>query len=131
MAVRASIRHVASRTRRPTRPRPVGTFTFRVYRRPASRCSEQAVKRILRRSATKRVVCRRPGLAKMSDTHTFVCYAHENADFVRALTADLKARGLPIWLDADIAPGVDWDRTIDERLRACLVFLIVLSPAAV
>src|SRR5262245_41245991 len=67
----------------------------------------------------------------MSDSHTFVCYAREDADFVRAMAADLRGRALPIWLDADIPPGVDWDRTIDERLRSCGRFLIVLSPAAV
>jgi TIR domain len=67
----------------------------------------------------------------MSDSHTFVCYAREDADFVRVMVADLRERGLPIWLDADIVPAADWDRTIDERLRACARFLIVLSPPAV
>jgi hypothetical protein len=67
----------------------------------------------------------------MSDNHTFVCYAREDADFVRLMVADLRERGLSIWLDSDIVPAADWDRTIDERLRACARFLIVLSPAAV
>jgi TIR domain len=60
-----------------------------------------------------------------------VCYAREDQDFVRALIVDLRARGLSIFVDADIEPGADWDRTIDERLRTCAKLLIVLSPAAV
>jgi TIR domain-containing protein len=63
--------------------------------------------------------------------HTFVCYAHEDSDFVWALTTDLKARGVPLWLDTDIAPGADWDRSLDQRLHTCANVLIVLSPAAV
>jgi hypothetical protein len=67
----------------------------------------------------------------MTDGHTFVCYAREDSAFVRALTADLKARGIPMWLDTDIPPGADWDRSIDESLHTCAKVLIVLSPAAV
>ncbi len=67
----------------------------------------------------------------MTGHHTFVCYARENGDFVHALAADIRARGLPLWLDTDIVPGEDWDRAIDDHLRTCGRFLVVLSPAAV
>jgi hypothetical protein len=60
-----------------------------------------------------------------------VCYAREDQDFVSALVVDLRDRGLSIFVDADIEPGADWDRTIDDRLRTCTNMLIVLSPAAV
>ena len=43
----------------------------------------------------------------------------------------LRTRGIPIWLDADISPGADWDSNIDEQLRTCSSFLLVMSPAAV
>jgi hypothetical protein len=66
-----------------------------------------------------------------TDAQTFVCYAREDEDFVRALIVDLRGRGLSIFVDADIEPGADWDRSIDERLRTCVNLLIVLSPAAV
>ena len=37
---------------------------------------------------------------------TFVSYAREDSDFVLRLAGDLKAQGVPIWLDKwDIAPG--------------------------
>ena len=63
--------------------------------------------------------------------HTFVCYARENSDFVRALTISLRERGVQMWLDADIPAGADWDNAIDEHLRTCTSVLIILSPAAV
>ena len=67
----------------------------------------------------------------MTERYTFVCYAHDDADFARALTRAMTEHGLSMWLDIDIVPGADWDRTIDERLRECATVLIVLSPAAV
>ncbi len=62
--------------------------------------------------------------------HTFVCYARADSSFVLPLTIYLRARGIPIWIDADISPGADWDRIIDEQLRTCSSFLFVMSPAA-
>jgi hypothetical protein len=67
----------------------------------------------------------------MTDDHTFVCYAREDGDFVARVTADLRARGIRLFVDTDIAPGADWDRRIDESLRTCSNRRIVLSPAAV
>jgi formylglycine-generating enzyme required for sulfatase activity len=64
--------------------------------------------------------------------HIFVCYARDDQEFVLKLAANLKKRGVPIWLDQwDIPPGANWNRTIDEALYECAQFLIVLSPAAV
>ena len=67
----------------------------------------------------------------MTAGHTFVCYARENSDFVRALTISLRERGVQMWLDADIPAGADWDSAIDEHLRTCTRVVIILSPAAV
>ncbi|MEP7304039.1 MAG: TIR domain-containing protein [Acidobacteriota bacterium] len=73
----------------------------------------------------------RPPLDRSADGHTFVCYAREDSEFVRRLTAELSARASRTWVDTELAPGADWDRSIDERLRTCANLLIVLSPAAV
>jgi len=49
----------------------------------------------------------------MTAGHTFVCYARENSDFVRALTVSLRERGVQMWLDADIPAGApDWEDQI-------------------
>jgi formylglycine-generating enzyme required for sulfatase activity len=67
----------------------------------------------------------------MSD-HVFVCYARKDQTFVLELAANLKHRGVPIWLDQwDIHPGADWDRSIDDAIYDCAKFLIVLSPNSV
>ncbi len=64
--------------------------------------------------------------------HIFICYAREDTDFVLKLAANLKDRGVPIWLDQwDIPPGARWNRAIDNALYECAQLLIVLSPAAV
>jgi len=63
--------------------------------------------------------------------HVFICYAHEDQDFVLKLAANLKERGVRVWLDEwDIPASADWDLTIDNALYDCAQFLIVLSPAA-
>ena len=62
----------------------------------------------------------------------FVCYAHADEKFVTGLAQQLRSSGIDIWIDQrSIAKGVDWDRAIDDALRQCSCFLIVLSPNAV
>jgi len=64
--------------------------------------------------------------------HVFVCYAREDQGFGLKLAGNLKARGVPVWVDQwDIPPTADWDRSIDRALADCARFLIVLSPASV
>jgi len=63
--------------------------------------------------------------------HVFICYARQDQEFVLKLAANLKERGVPVWLDQwDIPASADWDLTIDDALYDCARFLIVLSPAA-
>jgi hypothetical protein len=66
------------------------------------------------------------------DGRVFVCYAREDGPFVVRLASNLKTLGIPVWLDAwDIAPGSDWDRSIDRALTDCSRLMIVLSKASV
>ena len=67
----------------------------------------------------------------MSD-HVFICYARENQAFVLKLAESLKGRGVPVWLDQwNIAPGADWDQSIDSAICDCAKFIIILSEKAV
>lgn len=62
--------------------------------------------------------------------HVFICYARKDSDFVLTLAGQLRAAGIPVWLDQwSIAPGADWDAAIAEAIRNCGGFLAVLSPA--
>jgi formylglycine-generating enzyme required for sulfatase activity len=64
--------------------------------------------------------------------HVFICHARQDQDFVLKLAANLKERGVRVWLDQwDIPASADWDLTIDNALYDCAQFLIVLSPAAI
>jgi len=64
--------------------------------------------------------------------HVFICHAREDKDFVLKLAANLKGRGVPVWLDQwDIPAAADWDQNIDDAIYDCAKFLIVLSPTAV
>src|SRR5262245_13799113 len=64
--------------------------------------------------------------------HVFICYARKDSKFVLELAANLKDRGVPVWLDQwRIEPSQDWDRAIDTAIHDCAKFLIVLSPLAV
>lgn len=62
----------------------------------------------------------------------FISYARADAAVVLALAQDLRAAGIPIWLDQlDIAPGVPWDAEIQRALGASGTVLCMLSPHAV
>ena len=61
--------------------------------------------------------------------HVFISYDHDDQEFVLALAAQLKARGVPVWIDQwDIPLGADWELTIEDAVYDCARFLIVLSP---
>jgi hypothetical protein len=42
--------------------------------------------------------------------HVFICYARDDLEFVLKLAANLKARGVTVWLDQDLPPGANWPR---------------------
>jgi len=64
--------------------------------------------------------------------HVFICYARDDQEFVLKLAANLKDRGVPVWLDQwDIPVGANWNRAIDRAIQECAQFLIVLSDVAV
>ena len=66
------------------------------------------------------------------DDHLFICYSKDDKDFVLRLGEALKAREIPIWFDLwSLSGGEDWDNAINDAIRRCREFLIVLSPASV
>ena len=68
----------------------------------------------------------------MGKPFTFISYARADGEFVLRLAAELRAKGVSLWLDKfDIKPGADWGRSVDAALEACETFLIILSPASV
>jgi len=64
--------------------------------------------------------------------HVFICYSRKDESFVFRLAANLKNKGVPIWLDQwDIPSGANWNQTIEEALNECSRLLVVLSPSSI
>jgi len=62
----------------------------------------------------------------------FISYAREDGEFALRLAQDLREAGIPIWIDQlDIPLNARWDDAVEEALKACAGFLIILSPASV
>jgi hypothetical protein len=62
----------------------------------------------------------------------FFSYARADADFVLKLAEELRASGVPLWVDQlDIRGGQRWDVDVEQALDACSGVIVVLSPDAV
>ncbi len=62
----------------------------------------------------------------------FISYSRTDEDFVLPLCKKLKEEGVAVWLDQwEIAPGKNWNRSIDEALDKSTRMLLILSPEAV
>ena len=62
----------------------------------------------------------------------FFSYSRDDAEFVLKLATDLRSAGVDLWIDQlDIPAGAEWDRSVEDALKACPCFLVVLSPTSV
>ena len=62
----------------------------------------------------------------------FISHAHQDVEFARRLTADLRAHSWQIWIAPDsIFPGEKWVEAINRGLEESGVFLLLISPHAV
>jgi adenylate cyclase len=64
-------------------------------------------------------------------TDVFVSYKRENLAAVGRLVAALRAEGVGVWWDQDIAPNAAWEATIEAALAAAKLVIVAWSPAAV
>jgi len=69
------------------------------------------------------------GRARMSDV--FISYKRENLTGVGRLVEALRAEGVSVWWDQDIAPNAAWEATIEAALAAARLVIVAWSPAAV
>jgi len=65
----------------------------------------------------------------MSDV--FVSYKRENLAAVGRLVEGLRAEGVGVWWDQDIAPNAAWEATIEQQLEVAKLVIVAWSPAAV
>lgn len=58
----------------------------------------------------------------------FISHNHQDKEFVRRISADLRAGGFSVWLDEDIVSvGENWTDKITEALERSDIILVVLS----
>jgi hypothetical protein len=60
----------------------------------------------------------------------FISYSRKDQDYVNKLVEALRKQELPWWLDNKIDYGDQWTREIEENLKKCQVFLLVMSPSS-
>lgn len=58
----------------------------------------------------------------------FISYAREDQAFALRLADDLKNKEKEVWIDTHMQGGEEWVQTIDERLEAADVVILVVSP---
>ncbi len=62
--------------------------------------------------------------------YAFISYAHADTAGMLALREILDGSGIESWHDASIDGGDDWNAVLEEQIRNCSLFVLVLSPAA-
>ena len=62
----------------------------------------------------------------------FLSYSRSDQEFALRLAADIRARGISLWIDQlDIRPSEHWDRAIEQAVRDSRGIVVVLSPRSV
>ncbi len=60
----------------------------------------------------------------------FLSYAHKNSDCVLPMFQSLQAAGVPIWYDAGIHAGSEWEEEIIKNLSRSSAFIFFVSEAS-
>ncbi|MGA7192851.1 MAG: toll/interleukin-1 receptor domain-containing protein [Anaerolineales bacterium] len=62
----------------------------------------------------------------------FISYSHVNRDFAIKLAKALRAAEYAVWFDQlDIPAGARWDDEVENALRDCSIFMVILTPASI
>jgi TolB protein len=67
-----------------------------------------------------------------SAPHFFMSYSREDADPQRRIVAELRGRGINVWVDVEnLIPGSPaWEREIERSMRGAAGVIVLLSPAS-
>jgi Tol biopolymer transport system component len=62
--------------------------------------------------------------------HFFISYSREDADLQRIIIAELRGRGINVWVDVEnLIPGSPaWEREVERSLRGAAGLIVLLSP---
>ena len=59
----------------------------------------------------------------------FISYARKDKNQVLKIAIDLRDHGLEVWYDEKIDPGSRWSKAIENQIKGCHEFIVLLSPA--
>lgn len=62
--------------------------------------------------------------------YVFVSYSRSDANYVDQFVEHLRSRGVPVWVDHEIAHGDRWISTIRRQIDGCSAMVVVMSPEA-
>jgi WD40 repeat protein len=62
--------------------------------------------------------------------YVFISYAREDAEYVEKLVAFLRDEGVDVWYDAHLVPGRRFDEAIQQKIKQCAAFVLIMTPAA-
>lgn len=64
--------------------------------------------------------------------YVFVSYSRNDKHFVDKLSANLRQRGINVWIDVEnIMPGTDWQSEIEKGLKGATALILVISKDSV
>ena len=69
-----------------------------------------------------------PNQAATAAGPVFLSYASQNADAARRICDALRAAGIEVWFDqSELRGGDAWDRSIRKHIKACVLFILIIS----
>lgn len=60
--------------------------------------------------------------------HIFISYSRKDREYARDLTQALRQHGFDVWIDDRIDYGTRWWRTIEEAIKNCGAFVVIMTP---
>ncbi len=60
--------------------------------------------------------------------HLFISYSRRDKDYAVQLSEHLGSSGFHVWIDSQIEYGDAWFKEIDEAIKSCAAFLLLMSP---
>ncbi len=60
--------------------------------------------------------------------HLFISYSRRDIDYAKQLTERLQQSGFNVWIDSQIEYGERWFKEIDEAIKTCAAFVLLMSP---
>ena len=72
-----------------------------------------------------------PTPTPIPDRHVFLSYAREDQAMVDRILRALRSKGFPVFIDHDMASGVEWETVLEAQLQSAYAVVVVWSSSSV